>query len=248
MILVTGTDHSGASLWMQILGAAGFPSLGEGTAGALLRDGVYYATNPNPTTGEYLLPEQVEHHAVSVTVSGLVRTDRAYMGRVIASVRDHREYIALASQLHAIEDLGTPGAPRVRLPSWLTWWAENYAIVRDVAMRRYPAHVESHARLVRDSEQVIRDVLGWMGRGDAEAAVSRVKPENRETSHVGKPGAPDVPEVPPDVARVFDALHAAIDTRSGLTPALIAELNETHRTLLPLILDGERLVKAARAP
>lgn len=230
MILVTGTERSGASLWMQILAAAGFPVLGEGPAGSHFRNGIYYATNPNADTGEYLLPEQVEHHAVKVRIPGLVRTDRAYIGRVIAMVRDHREYVASTEALHAVEDVATQEAPKTRLPAWLTWWGENYALVRDIAMRRYAVHVETHGRLVSEPERVIREVFAWVGRGDADAAVERVRPEPRAFDR------PNVDGVPPEVAEVFDALYAAIETRAGLTAALIQRLNETHQALLPRIL------------
>ncbi len=54
----------------------------------MLRAGIYYATNPHPRTGAYFFPEQVEHHCVKVFIPGLVRTDRAFIGRVVASMRE----------------------------------------------------------------------------------------------------------------------------------------------------------------
>ena len=104
MIIVTGTKRSGTSLWMQILIAAGIPYFGEafprdwettlkeankeGFYESMLRAGIYYATNPHPRSGAYFFPEQVERHCVKVFIPGLVRTDRAYIGRVVASMRD----------------------------------------------------------------------------------------------------------------------------------------------------------------
>ena len=59
-------------MWMQVLRAAGFPVVGEAFPGhwdktladanphgfyeSPLRRGIFYATNPNPRTGEYLYP------------------------------------------------------------------------------------------------------------------------------------------------------------------------------------------------
>lgn len=76
MIIVTGTKRSGTSLWMQLLMAAGFVPFGEafpaqwsesikdanpeGFFESSFRHGIYYATNPNPQTGVYVFPEQVE--------------------------------------------------------------------------------------------------------------------------------------------------------------------------------------------
>ena len=87
MIFVSGTKRSGTSMWMQVLQAAGLPILGkafprnwgtgplrdanpDGFYETLLRNGIYYATNPHPRTGKYFLPEQVD---VSVNVEGFGR-------------------------------------------------------------------------------------------------------------------------------------------------------------------------------
>src|SRR5688500_18403904 len=109
MIIVTGTKRSGTSMWMQILRAAGFPTLGEafprdwartirqanpeGFYESPLRTGIYYATNPNPRTGAYLFPQSTRRTAVKVFVPGLVRSDMAFVDRVIATMRNPREYV-----------------------------------------------------------------------------------------------------------------------------------------------------------
>ena len=90
MIIVTGTKRSGTSMWMQVLAAAGFPTLGEafprdwgrtireanpeGFFESPLRNGIYYATNPSPRTGAYLAPEATRRTVVKVFVPGLVKT------------------------------------------------------------------------------------------------------------------------------------------------------------------------------
>ena len=65
MIFVSGTKRSGTSMWMQVLQAAGLPILGkafprnwgtgplrdanpDGFYETLLRNGIYFATNPHP--------------------------------------------------------------------------------------------------------------------------------------------------------------------------------------------------------
>lgn len=260
MIIVTGTKRSGTSMWMQILIAAGIPHFGnafpkdwevtlkeankEGFYESLLRTGIYYATNPHPRTGAYFFPEQVEGHCVKVFIPGLVRSDRAFIGKVVASVREWREYEASVLRLYAIEDAerakgkhGDPTPPE-RMPPALEWWAENFALVRDISIRRYPVHAQSYDGLLRAPERVIRDVIAWLGRGDASAALSTPKPEHRHFERTASDS------VEPAVARVFDELYAAIDQRRELTNSLLRELNETNDRLMPLLEDSSRRVMA----
>ncbi|MCA9638710.1 MAG: hypothetical protein KC420_21925, partial [Myxococcales bacterium] len=120
MILVTGSKRSGTSMWMQILAAAGLPVIGErfpaswealigdqnpdGFYESQLSAGIYHRTNPHPLTGAYLFPEQTRRHAVKVFVPGLVRTDLAFIGPVIGTMRSWREYGPSLARLHALED------------------------------------------------------------------------------------------------------------------------------------------------
>ena len=118
MLVVTGTPRSGTSMWMQILVAAGFEAIGEPFPGdweALLaagnRDGywesqllggVYYRTNPHPISGAFLFPEQTTFHAVKIMIPGLVRSDLAYLDRVIATVRGWRAFAASRVKLREL--------------------------------------------------------------------------------------------------------------------------------------------------
>lgn len=120
MIIVTGTKRSGTSMWMQILGAAGFPVIGDafpkqwersirdanpaGFYESKLRAGIYYRTNPHPRTGAFLHPAKTRDHVVKVFIPGLCRTDYAYLQRVLSTMRDWREYTASLHRLHAMED------------------------------------------------------------------------------------------------------------------------------------------------
>src|SRR6185295_4057207 len=115
MIIVTGTKRSGTSMWMQILKAAGFPILGEAFPrdwGETIRDankqgffesplrlGIYYATNPHPRTGAFLAPKETRRLAVKVFSVGLVKSDLAYVDKVVASMRPWREYLRSLERL-----------------------------------------------------------------------------------------------------------------------------------------------------
>jgi hypothetical protein len=259
MLIVTGTKRSGTSLWLRLLVSAGLPAFGEAFPGdwaerlrsanpdgffeSSLREGIYHATNPHPETGDYFFPEQVEWHCVKVFIPGLVRTDRAYIGRVIATVREWREHAASLERLHALEDAERArsgdalGAPE-RIPAPLAWWTENFALVRDVAIRRYAVHVQSYDGLLADPERVVREVLQWLGRGDADRALAAVEIRRRSEAR------PDVTGVEADVAEVFDELYAALDGKLGLTPSLLKKLNETNARLTPILREHEARVAA----
>lgn len=245
MILVTGTMRSGTSMWMQILIAAGLPHLGEAFPvgwGDQLRDanprgffesqlvaGVYYATNPQPDSGAYLFPEQTRQHAVKVFVPGLVRTDVAFMDRVIGTVREWRAYCASLDRITAMAGgdrelalFDLPLAPALR------WWVENFALVRDIATRRYPAHVTTYERLLAAPAKEIAAVMAWIGRGNARAAADAVVPSLRT-----RRDPPTPTDVSPAHARVFDDLYAHLHEGRDLTPSFIALLNQTDEELRP---------------
>ena len=251
MFIVTGTKRSGTSMWMQILIAAGLPIIGEafpmrwehtikaanpeGFYESHLRRGIYYRTNPHPKTGAYLFPEQVQHNAVKVFIPGLIRSDRAFIGKVIATVREWREYESSIARLYAIEDESRRAEgkgeliPEERMPGALEWWAENFALVRDIAVRRYPVHVQSYEGLLAEPERVIRDVLRWLGKGDADLAIAAVKPEHRTQKR------PESDSIEPELAEVFDTFYAALHAGKGLEASLLQRLNQTNETLAPRI-------------
>jgi hypothetical protein len=192
MIIVTGTKRSGTSLWMHLLVAAGLPHVGDrfpGGWGELLRDanpdgffeselvaGINYRTNPHPMTGAYLHPDATRQHAVKVFIPGLVRSDVAFLDRCIATVRDWRSYVRSMRRMQGLARASglTADEPAV-LPPALDWWCQNYALVRDLAIRGYPVHVLSYDALLRDPAGVVAEVLGWIGAGDPERAAAVVR-------------------------------------------------------------------------
>lgn len=250
-------------MWMQILVAAGFPYIGEkfprnwgelldaanpdGFFESELVAGIYYRTNPHPVSGAFLFPEQTRSHAVKVFIPGLVRTDLAYIDRVVATVREWRQYASSVKRLHAIAHASRSAAPdqpqAAHLPAWLNWWSDNFALIRDLATRRYPVHVTSYERLVADPPREIREVLGWMGAGDVEAACRAVNPD-RQTQRADAP-TPD--DVDPAHAEVFDELYAHVDQARDLTPAFVAKLNETDQALRKQILEYQARAKIEAA-
>jgi hypothetical protein len=262
MIIVTGTKRSGTSMWMQILTAAGLPAFGEafprnwdqtlknanpdGFYESILRQGIYYRTNPHPQTGAFFHPSQVQRHVVKVFIPGLVRTDLAYVGKVVATMRHWREYQGSLERLHRIEDeqRGPEVTPPERMPPWLEWWDDNFSLMRDLLVRRHAIHVQSYDGLLTDPAGVITRVLEWLGDPslDVAAAIAAVRPGNR-TQH-----RPEVQGVPPEAAAVFDELYASIDEHHGLPAALMAKLNDTHRELAPLVHEHRRRVARSRRP
>lgn len=263
MLIVTGTKRSGTSLWMRILIAAGFPAFGEAFPGewqrtlseanvdgfyeSMLREGIYHETNPHPRTGDYFFPEEVEWHAVKVFIPGLVRTDRAYIGRVIATVREWREQEASLLRLRSLEAAqrkkerkeGEREPPPLPPPA-LEWWSENFALVRDISIRRYPVHVQSYDGLLSDPEGVITKTMRWLGRGEVLRACEQVRSDRRNFQR------PTSNSVEPAIAEAFDELYAAVDSGRALSTALLEKLNETNESLAPLFAEHQKNVLAYR--
>lgn len=267
MIIVTGTKRSGTSMWMQILAAAGLEVIGErfprhwgehlsaanpdGFYESELIAGIYFRTNPHPLTGVFLFPDQTIHHAVKVFIPGLIRSDLAFLDRVIASVRPWRAFARSRERLRALvrasasEAVGDAPAPEGRsLPPGLEWWSENFALIRDIATRRYAAHVLSYDSLLADPERTIHEVVQWLGVGDAKRACAVVhRDKSRADAH--SDDEVDSTGLEPRHIAVFDELFEHIDRGRALTQALIDRLNDTDRELRPLLIEHNAAVKTA---
>ena len=94
---------------------------------------------------------------------------------------------------------------------------ENFALVRDISLRKLPFRLQCYDDVVAEPERYIARVLEWIGHGDVEAAVAAVKPENRTQVDSGSSDS-----VEPELARVFDDLYAAIKEGKGVSPALLS--------------------------
>lgn len=275
MIFVSGTKRSGTSMWMQILAAAGFPVLGkafprgwdktalrdanpDGFYESLLRQGVYYRTNPHPKTGKYFLPEDVDGYAVKVFIPGVVRSERAYITRLVANVRAWREYEASILRLYSLEDAERrekrPDAPApVRFPPAYEWWMENFALIRDISLRRYPARLFAYDDLIARPGEVLPGTLAWLGAGrevDVARALAAVKPERRtqegaragEEARAGLYDDETARPIDAATATIFDDLHAEVASRGGVSRTLLQALNRTNRELLPRLVTMQRRV------
>ncbi len=251
MVVVTGTKRSGTSLWMQILAAAGLPwigsewpyrwqvSIGAANPGgfyeSLFREGIHHKTNPHPQTGRFLHPDAVRRHAVKVFVPGLVKSDFGYLDHVVATVRPWQAYRESVTALWALEDRHlqrTSGNEAVlrarrhrsRLPPALEWWTHNYALVRDVSVRRYPYHLIALDTLLAEPRATIGGVLNALGGGNLDEAVSVVQPTRPRTA----PTTAVDEHVSQRHLVTFDALYQTIAARQPLSAGLIRDLNRTN--------------------
>lgn len=264
MLFVSGTKRSGTSMWMQVMVAAGVPVLGkafprnwehaslkeanpDGFYESLLRQGVYFRTNPHPTTGQYFLPEHVKEYAVKVFVPGVVRSERAYIDLLVANIREWREYEASINRLYDLEDRDRltkhPNAEApFRFPPAYEWWMENFALVRDISIRRYPYQLQTYDQVVREPERYITRVLERHGgEVDIAKAVAAVKPENRTQVAVQSES------VEPELAAVFDELYETIRDGRPLAGAFLQTLNATNRRMLPTLTELQTKVVRSMA-
>ncbi len=266
MIIVTGTKRSGTSMWMQLMKAAGFPPIGDafprnwektlkdanpaGFYESELRKGIYYATNPHPRTGAYLPPDQTRNYSVKVFIPGLVRTDRAFIDKVVATMRPWRQYAGSLARLHQLEreakkknrDGKTTIPPPAYMPAALEWWTENFSLVSDFVTRGYPLYMVAYDSVLEEPEATLRRVFGWMANGDVDAAIAQVNQSLRtqdvksETEDWG---------IEPSIGAVFDELYELVRNEQKLTQPFVDKLNETHERLEPQIVDAAKATEAS---
>jgi len=272
MIIVTGTKRSGTSMWMQLLKAAGFPPIGDafprnwettlkdanpgGFWESELRRGIFYQTNPDPKTGTYLFPEQTERHAVKVFIPGLLKTDRAFIGRVVATIRPWRQYLSSVNRLYAMEreaqeaarkDASHPLPPPIFMSPIIEWWVENFSLFSDIVTRRYPFYMVAYDSVLDAPEETLRSVFGWLGDGDAEAAIQQVEPELRTQKQETQAEVRDEEDsLGPEVVEVFDALYDLVLKQTPLEQAFVDRLNQANVALGPRIEEAVKTVAAAR--
>jgi hypothetical protein len=230
----------------------------DGFFESMFREGIHWQTNPDPATGRYLTREAVEGWAVKIFVPGLIRTERAYVDHVIANVRAWREYEASLHRLQAMDEearqrriaaLEATGvavperikAPPMYFPAAWEWWMENVALLRDIEIRGLDARIQSYDAVLDDPEPWIRDVLGWIGRGDIAAAVAAVKPEHRTQHDVASE------TLPPEIAALADTLYDAIDAAELPDEATRREIDAQAQMLLPELSTLQVAVERDRA-
>ncbi len=244
---------------MQLLNAAGFPPIGSafprnweqtlkqanpaGFWESELRKGIFYATNPDPKTGVYLFPEKTRRHAVKVFIPGLIKTDRAFIDGVIATVRPWRQYARSLHRLYAIEreslrktredrDAGDSISDAVFLPPVLEWWMENFSLISDIVTRRYPFYMVSYEAVLEEPDRSVRGVFEWLKYGDVEAAIAQVEPSLRTQDEAVDDAAVEEEGLfEPEVIEVFDELYRVVRTQEPLHQGFVDRLNETNERL-----------------
>jgi hypothetical protein len=272
MIIVTGTKRSGTSMWMQLLKAAGFPPIGQafprnwettlkdanpaGFWESELRRGIYYETNPDPKTGAYLFPEQTERYAVKVFIPGLIKTDRAFIGKVIATLRPWRQYVHSVNRLYSIErkakeaaraQTGEEPLPQVFMPPAIEWWVENFSLISDIVTRRYPCYIVAYDSVVGSPEDTLSDVFGWLGDGNVEAAIRGVDPALRTHEDLyDDQTAMDELGIESEVVEVFDALYDVVLRQRCLEQSFIDRLNDVNEKLSEQISEAMKSVNDAQ--
>jgi hypothetical protein len=267
MIIVTGTKRSGTSMWMQILRAAGYEIVGEafpenwgetiraanprGFYESHLRRGIYYATNPNPRSGEYLCPSATAHTVVKVFAPGVVRSDLAFVHRVLATMRPWAEYAASVERLYTMERDGqralrpkrrAQGREPELIPAFLAWWSENYGLLRDALVRRYPLYWTSYASVLSAPAETIERVLAFLGGGRLEPALSQVRSQLR-TQHAATRRASGAGR---DIEAVADELYARVHAEVPLDARFLEQLHRTNARLAPAIRDAQARVRERR--
>jgi hypothetical protein len=240
MIVVSGVPRSGTSLWMRILRAAGFEIIGEAFPEAFvptlsaanpqgffetsLRDGIWWATHPDPRSGAWLSPATSRDLVVKVFAPGVVRSDIAYLDAVILTVRPWREQTAAMARLYALEDAHDDGQRDERARSRSKraptddWFLDHYDLLRDASIRGYRVIPVDLARLRAEPHDEVAAVLGALGQGDLEAAVAEAR--------IGAPASVSVTVGDGDEARANDALWAALFSKEPLSDAAAAALDE----------------------
>jgi hypothetical protein len=251
LIIVTGTKRSGTSMWMQILVEAGYDPIGKqfpatwednlkdanpsGFYESYFRKGINYHTNPHPETGAYLFPEASRRFVVKVFIPGLVRSDRTYIDQVVATMRPWREYESSIRRLCAMEEeqYGVSVTAATILPPHLDWWMENFALIRDIAIKKYPVSLSTYDALLDDPEKLVTETLRWLGGGDTAAALAAVKPDHRTQRDVQSDSFEE------QVAGLCDELYDMVHRRKPLDMAFVGRLNECNELLEPRILQEE---------
>lgn len=222
MILVAGTRRSGTSMWMQILRAAGHPVVGEalprhweslsaanprGFFESSLRLGINFTTEADPIADVRLEPAETRRTAVKVFHSGVPRTERRWIDRMLVTVRDWRGYCRSVLRMEALERASAPASTRAqpRFDPAAEWLLENLLTLQDADERGYPSRFIARDAVLDDPATTVRAALEWLGgEHDAEAAVAAVQPALATREAVSPAW------VAPGDAEIYDSFYTAV--------------------------------------
>ncbi len=232
MIVATGPGPSTGSTWVDVLRGAGVPILGEALPegwsestradvrpayfAALREQGVYYKTNPDPFTQGYLEAAESAPFATAMKTEAVLRTERAYLDRVVAAMPHFRSVAAGGGELESV----------------LLWWSDHFLLLRDAATRRYPLRLVSDEALARDPETTARSVLSFLGVEPTDEAFARAR---AAPPSVALDEPPEI-ELPDTILDVFEELHRRVDRDEGFDRSFLEHLYAVNEALTPHVL------------
>lgn len=250
-------------MWMQILKASGVPVVGDafplnwrraigdanpqGFFESQFREGIYHRTNPHPGSGAFLSPEAAAGQAVKVFPYGLVRSDLAYIEKVVVTLRSWRDYVPSVARLLSLEREyfdGQPALPALqqpepRVPHWVVWWVETFQVFRDLATRRHKAAVQTYDSAVHDPGGVVLPVLKWLGAPSPQAGLDAIDAALRGAPEL--PWPTEEPRPPGHLAVLFDEIFETVNSREPLAPEALSKMNDAAAEVLSEYGDHLRL-------
>jgi hypothetical protein len=129
----------------------------------------------------------------------------------------------------------------------IEWWVENFSLFSDIVTRRYPFYMVAYDSVLDAPEETLRSVFGWLGDGDAEAAIQQVEPELRTQKQETQAEVSDEEDsLGPEVVEVFDALYDLVLKQTPLEQTFVDRLNQANVALGPRIEEAVKTVAAAR--
>ena len=235
MIVVSGTGRSGTSLWMQIFRRAGLPVLGEafpldwgsrlssanphGFYESTLAQGVNFTSNPDPATGQLLVPRECRRLVVKIFSGGVRQTQRDFLDRVLVTVRHYGAFAESVERLWELEGVDPTGALVTPVQSPAAWWfREHHDLLRDALNRGYDTHWVTFERVLRSPSATVDAVFDWLGEaaGDATQVVDGARPIQPEVQLRLA--------LPAHWTELFDEFYEAIDAAVPWRPRLLGRL------------------------
>jgi len=156
----------------------------------------------------------------------------------VATVRSWREVVASIEHMKRIPGQDEAGRIETGVHPALLWWMENFALIRDIATRRYAAHVTTYQRILDDPDKEVDVVLRWLGKGNRAAALRAIDTELHHHE-----GAPTPDGLDPQHVRMFDDFYEALHDGGDLTPALVRDLNQTDIELRPRLMEAREQMR-----
>jgi hypothetical protein len=199
MVIVSGTQRSGTSMWMQILLAGGFQVVGKQFTSSWEKH--FRSANPSGFYESVFrrgmkekAPQFDSMAAVKIFPPGLALTPRDRINYVIATMRDVREFVSSKRRFWRMEDEAnanraqrfdnppsthTPIQPRPRQNPAFEWWHQNVVLLHDSLTRHYPIRWVAYDTTLVAPVDTVQKVFTWLNEGDAVMGAQAVKDDHR---------------------------------------------------------------------